>query len=313
LKVHIDTFDNGLRLRVDLEPTDPQSTEWAVQASGDVFHEYASTPVWDIENSPQSGRQSFRRSVHGPWAADAVLSWARRLPGDIAWYVEYDRLVAAGQRVKAVDRDALTPFPVAWLYEGQQHDFPALNAALSGIDAVHAVGTFELGSNILRVTDPVYPKDAEGAGTFAAAAGTWSVSVLVGPTSWRRRVKQLRIRHADTPPAVFDDLTTFSRLETVADVDSGQCGFFDDTRYPVEPEQFECEDGTFYDQCCQITGDLQLQGAAALHEGFGAVARSGFGDGSYEVLVVRNEQDQVVAACLLFIDELESDKPEWAT
>lgn len=62
------------------------------------------------------------------------------------------------------------------------------------------------------------------------------------------------------------------------------------------------EDSGFYAQCCALTQDEQLPGGGVLPAGFGVLSRSGYGDGSYPVKVLKNEAGLVIAALIDFFD-----------
>jgi len=76
-------------------------------------------------------------------------------------------------------------------------------------------------------------------------------------------------------------------------VDSGQCGIFDDTIYPVDVESNGeyGDENTFYGECCKLTlGDNQ---GGILKTGNGVVSSSGYGDGSYEVFCQYHDGERI--------------------
>jgi hypothetical protein len=76
-------------------------------------------------------------------------------------------------------------------------------------------------------------------------------------------------------------------------VDSGQCGIFDDTIYPMDKQSLgEHEDeNTFYGECCKLT--LSDAKSGILKSRRGVVSSSGFGDGVYNLLCLRRKGECV--------------------
>lgn len=163
------------------------------------------------------------------------------------------------------------------------------------------LGTFEVSSGELRVTDPCYDPGTWCAGTIRAKDGTWTAELRHSDEgSWGKRVAELVVRHEDHAGAEPNRLTGID-----AGVDSGQCGFFDAAKY-LQHQGGEYGDlSTFYGQACAATA---TEGGGIVM-GFGAVSSSGYGDGSYEVYV--HEVDGLaVAARVVFISDDEDDLGE---
>lgn len=153
----------------------------------------------------------------------------------------------------------------------------------------------------LIVTDPCYKR-----GTWCqaiiegCASGTWRGKAFTddfGP--WGRRVHCLAI--------VLDGSAqgrlSRSKHPTVAGVDSGQLGMFDESLYPEgEPGEYG-DTTTFYGRACEATEEGA--GAGRLDEGF--VSSAGFGDGAYPIYVTRREDGVVVAVEVVFIDDDEDE------
>lgn len=184
----------------------------------------------------------------------------------------------------------------------------------------YKLGDFELTQENMRVTDPCYDKSTWCTGTFKALPGAWHAKTEVGPTSWHFRVKALQVCHESLGDLPIQDYHSLTKTDIDAGVDSGQCGFFDDKLFPDDKSQLEYEDDTFYGGCCAATLDDNGPGGGVVHllpkdaqsPIMGAVSSSGFGDGSYDVYVRKNEHDQVVLALLVYIgdDEDESEEDE---
>lgn len=213
-------------------------------------------------------------------------------------------------------------------YQGEPvRDAAVLNKLIEALpDVAYEVGDFDLSQECLRVTDPCYGATNFGgagmlgsAGVLTAAPGRWSAKTVIGPTPWHFRVKVLQISHeslGDHVPVFAPD--TLMRSDITVDVDSAQCGFFDDALYPRDSAQLEYEPGTFYSGCCEATLDNALAGGGvvnvkpgdAAEPKMGAVASTGMGDGSYNVYVKHNEAGKVVLAQLVFLDDPANQEPD---
>lgn len=165
------------------------------------------------------------------------------------------------------------------------------------------VGTFEVKSDKLIVTDPCYDTDSIGRinGVIEnPLQGTWcAVIEMTNDTGgWGNRVARLSVYHQDHREAFPCETVNFPVF-----VDSGQAGIFDFALYPKSDEdRGEYGDLTkFYGQVCEIT--LEEDGGCV---SFGAASRSGYGDGSYRCFVSRKD-GMVVAAEIVFIDDEEEE------
>jgi len=365
MKISFERKASGLLLTVDI-PKDAAKEQvlYALHGSDGQLWDYAEEGSSWRERKVASGWR-FQMTLIGPWAVDAGVRWAKRLPGDVAWHIEYERRLKGNLATKGIERKELPVYPTQYIADGvEQADFAAFEAAVAEPDAIFELGSFALSGPAMRVTDPCYEKTSDSAGTLQAVPGTWFASVLVGNTSWLRRVKELRVHHEGAPAEVFDQLDQFKEASFTVGVDSGQAGFFDELLYPdgdpsetsagaaddddivilirdeqgpvtetdlpasattssavstiaEDPDdlaQAEVDDegengpGTFYEQCCTLIGDEQLPGGGVIPLGFGAVSRSGFGDGGYRLRVLSNENGQAVAAFIQYIgDELAED------
>jgi len=77
-------------------------------------------------------------------------------------------------------------------------------------------------------------------------------------------------------------------------VDSGQCGIFDDTIYPLDDEftgEYD-DENSFYGECCKIT--LCDKRSGVLKSRKGLVSSSGLGDGVYDLFCHYHEGERVV-------------------
>ena len=83
-------------------------------------------------------------------------------------------------------------------------------------------------------------------------------------------------------------------------VDNGQCGVFDDARYPDGPVGEHEDPESFYGRSCALTDGLRHFG---LIDDLGVVCRSGFGDGYYAARERVNREGLVSAIYIEFFDE----------
>jgi len=89
-------------------------------------------------------------------------------------------------------------------------------------------------------------------------------------------------------------------------VDSGQCGIFQDSKYPEGDTGEWGEKDSFYGKCCELT--LGNENGGVLD--FGIVSSSGYGDGSYDCLIF-SSNDKISAIRIIFIsDENIEDEDE---
>lgn len=165
------------------------------------------------------------------------------------------------------------------------------------IDREHAaLHTFTCGGK-MRVTDPCYDRDTWCTVLLDVLPGTYRASWLRQRFhDWGNRVWELAVVHTDYAPS---DLT-WEPVEGEAGVDSGQCGFYDDAKYPEDRGDYG--DGGFYDQVCDDT----LKGEAARRP-HGVFTSSGLGDGGYTVLAGKTADGEIVGAVVVFLEAVEDD------
>jgi len=169
----------------------------------------------------------------------------------------------------------------------------------------HEVGTFEVTSGALRVTDPCYDLDTWCAGTIGNVVnGSWNAYVLISDEgTWGKRVAMTIAVHesiGDAFPAVINhygkrDLSAEWQLAPIdVGVDSGQAGIFDREMFPGKDDETKQE---WYQQCCDIT--LSRVYSAGTIEG-GVVSSSGIGDGSYRCYCLLDDDSNVLGVLLDF-------------
>ncbi len=265
-------------------------------------------PDSDWEETENEAGLTMRRELAGIWGMDCAIRFCHRLDDGLGFALALHEAREQSTRDK-VTRENSPKYPLSFCFAGQD------GLTLHELDKVYesqppkayALGSFELTQPTLRVTDPCYQTGTWCAHTLQAQPGRWNAKVLAGPTSWHARVHLLQIAHESLGDVPVLDVKELQPTELNAGVDSGQCGFFDDARYPRDEASFEYEDDTFYGRCCESTLNDMLPGGAAV-DNMGVVSRSGFGDGGYDVYVRRNEEGQAIIVTLLFINE--SDEEE---
>lgn len=171
------------------------------------------------------------------------------------------------------------------------------------------LGTFELRTPGLLVIDACYAEVANGH-TLNAKPGAWNAYALFrdDPVSGYN-VAALAATHSGEEPPRFVREDYPQGICASVGVDSGTLGFFELSRYPREPREHECEEGTFYSRCCEaleciaesyddnVTREFP---AAIVDEGFGVNSQTYMGDGAYPCLVRTDEQRHAVAVAVSF-------------
>ena len=189
--------------------------------------------------------------------------------------------------------------------------------------------TFEVTSGVIVCSDPCYTIDpptwCQGV-VENVKKGTWIAEVeKTDSSSWGDRIATLTIVNKDS---LDKDITLSNRVEEMysteplnfgAGVDSGQFGFFDKDFYRNDEsakdlkkyyfgDDFDRENGdSWYRACCDLTLGTESWGVLPN----GAVSSSGFGDGSYDVFGIKNDEGEYVAFSVVFIWNDEDEEDEW--
>lgn len=171
----------------------------------------------------------------------------------------------------------------------------------SNFAGMNEVGQFNVVSGSVEVTDPCY-QPGDGIVVENVKNGEYIVFThIVDKGRWGGRNAQLYalnnqyVLDNEISKYVLEQLDWEPQAEYFG-VDSGQGGIFDTGHYPGG------DDEQFYDRCCDIT--LGGLGAGSLE--FGAVSRSGFGDGGYDFELLY-ENNIVVGIKIIFINESDED------
>ena len=153
------------------------------------------------------------------------------------------------------------------------------------------LGSFHVVENKIVVADPSYEYGDFGTLILHdVLAGKYYANIKTADNL----VTSLNIFHSDYKNIELK----FSFYGEIA-VDSGQAGFFDE-KYFVESQGGTFSDvNSFYGLACAITMSPKQSG---IMKKKGVVSSSGFGDGFYKVLVIRNSDRKIVSAKILFIE-----------
>lgn len=176
------------------------------------------------------------------------------------------------------------------------------------------LGTFEMTSNTIFVSDPCHPIEAsvtDGGYTedgdlslvlTPAKQGNWKATVYYSEDEVVTKLVATHIEANEDPDWI--------KVDKGIEVDSGQAGIFDSAIYGKdEVISYEVknifdidmdEEGLkFYVACCDLTGEEDQAGVII----GGAVSASGLGDGYYQVYIQRDTNNQIVGALIDFYNE----------
>lgn len=120
---------------------------------------------------------------------------------------------------------------------------------------------------------------------------------------YQGRIAYLHIVHAEAqshfdPHAEFD--STWENAGIDVGVDSGQAGFFDQALFEQVCADAAVKD-KFYDEICHLTSE-----DGGLVHAIGVVSSTGYGDGSYDCLI-RRDDGRVVEAIIVYVPEYEEE------
>lgn len=169
------------------------------------------------------------------------------------------------------------------------------------------IGTFDVVSGKLRITDPCYDKkDNSYSSVIDVRNGKWDAFIVM---------------HDDRPfklIAMHEHVVTirdyqWEFLDNNISVDSGQAGIFDESHYQdhsiilEDPDEDFCND-RWYSACCcaSIMGKNNGESSAGVIP-FGAVSSSGYGDGEYSCYIHKNSDGMIDAVMIDFQDEYEDE------
>lgn len=169
---------------------------------------------------------------------------------------------------------------------------------------MNSLGTFENTSGTLVVSDPCYTLSVWCLIQLQnTKKGTWNAHVKYSDEGrWGTRCAEIMALHDSEKTPTWESIG-------VIGVDSGQAGIFDIEVFQngatvVPREKTRRPDKPWYSSC----GDLTLSEVQAGVIPGGAVASSGYGDGTYEVFVTKNIDEEIVGVLIVFIEEEDEDE-----
>jgi hypothetical protein len=165
------------------------------------------------------------------------------------------------------------------------------------------IGRFNLSQPKLLAIDA---GSKTGCGTLLQALpGAWIARVLYrDEASNGHSAALLTVSHDSFEGDTFDRAGYLPRPGGWVEVESGTCGFFDYAKYASK----EVDETGFNGRLCKAAAESRSDGydvskkypAGILSGHFGVNSRTFFGNGAYDVLAIKNETGQVMAACLVF-------------
>jgi hypothetical protein len=169
---------------------------------------------------------------------------------------------------------------------------------------------FKITSGKIHCTDPCYSIDTWcGNYNLRAQNGDWVATIYYDDIEERVACWKAWLVEK-THQATTTESEKWERLPNEIGVDSGQAGIFDASIYPkTKKEQGEYgEMDTFYGKCCDATLHTTGDCGTVVNQGF--LSSTGYGDGEYTGYVLKNEQGEIFAVKVVFIDDepLEEDK-----
>lgn len=183
------------------------------------------------------------------------------------------------------------------------------------------IGTFQVKSGKIRVSDPCYDKDETRCslvGVVDAVRGEWKAHVkVINEGDWGKRVSYLIAYHSKY---FCTRKGLWNRASFDIGVDSGQCGIFDEKHYqdesviPFDAQFPNLRVGfaghtRWYKACCNETlkpddTEAGISGSGTIP--FGCVSSSGLGDGCYDCYITKNKAGKVVGIMVDYgLEEME--------
>ncbi|MDA2380145.1 DUF4241 domain-containing protein [Bacillus cereus] len=176
------------------------------------------------------------------------------------------------------------------------------------------LGTFEMTSNTIFVSDPCYPIETSVTDSgytedevlslvlTPAKQGNWKATVYYSEDEVIIKLVATHIEANENPDWI--------KIDKGIEVDSGQAGIFDSAIYGKDEVitdevknifdiNMDEEGLKFYVACCDLTGEEDQAGVII----GGAVSASGLGDGCYQIYIQRDTNNQIVSVLIDFYNE----------
>ena len=186
---------------------------------------------------------------------------------------------------------------------------------------------FKVTSGDLFISDPCYTTDNWRCNLVRNVAnGLWMSDAKIDENSGR--VASIHIYNNAAfirNTNLIDEVYNAPEMPFLVCVDSGQAGFFDANHYredlhltgviPIcEHDEIKKEGDIFFSACAYITLDEAKTGERFGSLPFGFVARSGYGDGSYKCLGIKETgTNQYIAFTILFIENSFNEDNDFET
>jgi hypothetical protein len=177
------------------------------------------------------------------------------------------------------------------------------------------LGSFEVVSGKVRITDPCYSPDTWCSGELKnVRKGRWKAQAFTKEVpGWGNRVWELEV-FAESGSL---DFTVYEKLKFEVGVDSGQAGIFDSSHYqdativPKDARVAEyIKDDKWYAMCCAASHN-ENTGLGAGVVPYGVNSSSGFGDGSYDAYAKYDPlTKEVIAIKIIFISDKVFEREE---
>lgn len=174
------------------------------------------------------------------------------------------------------------------------------------------IGSFEIKSGRMKISDPCYDLDTHMGAVIPALNGRWNAYIEHSQSGFGgNRPGKIMVRH-ESYNYVAENQFTLANFEV--GVDSGQAGFwdasYDTSQRSVDDSEVE-EDWTenskaLYWQICNLTGGTE---AGVLS--FGVFSSSGDGDGGYPCYIAKDKDGFLIAAYIDFYPDFEYDETNY--
>ena len=186
--------------------------------------------------------------------------------------------------------------------------------------------TFDVTSGKMVCSDPCYELGTWCQGVIDNVRnGKWEAGIATSDEGgWGERISHLWVFNLEAvakTPQILRDIEQFrgTRLAFDFGVDSGQFGFFDYDNYRNDESAKDLKKHDFgndfsmketgdewYRACCDFTLSSESWGVLPN----GAVSSSGFGDGQYDVVGIK-DNGEWVAFCVEYIGQEEDEVDDW--
>ena len=167
-----------------------------------------------------------------------------------------------------------------------------------------AVGSFEVHDGMIAVGDPCYAHLLSFE-QFSAKNGKYNAYVVMSDEGrWGMRVAKLIAIHEDDDNGA--NTKKWEPCDFYLGVDSGTMGIFDN-EYHYDHHYNEVLDDDWYERVV-----INMEGRFGIYDNSCIISESGFGDGSYDVDVIFDNDDGVTicAVAVIFIEEDDEDEYE---